>query len=154
MKSESSDLFCNLSNFNAATVLAKIKTVLSVESVQTVGGEGQKTDICQTALLLILKDKSLANRDLFSFWVPGHPGFHLGIIKFSCSSEAFGRNCRCWMELFLCFAWQRIKKIIDHRLYYTSSCVLFHVDVFMTSFVVMLSFEQAFQFTLTVSEGH
>lgn len=64
-----SDLFCNLANFNPATV-PNIKAVFSEGSVHTVGGEGHKPGVCQIALLLILKDKSLAHRDLLSFCIP------------------------------------------------------------------------------------
>lgn len=122
MKSESSDLFCNLSNFNPAIVLTNIKIVFSVESVHTVGGETHKPGVCQTALLMILKDKNLANWDLFSFCIAvfqATQDFTEASLKFSCSLEALGRNCRCWIGLFLCFSWQCIKKII--QVYYTSS---------------------------------
>lgn len=56
MKSECSDLFCNLSSFNPAIVPANIKTVFSGKSVHTVGGERHKPGACQIALPLILKE--------------------------------------------------------------------------------------------------
>lgn len=62
--------FCNLSNFNQAIFPVNIKTMFSVESVHTVGGEGHKHALCQIALLLILKDKSLEDSNPISFCIP------------------------------------------------------------------------------------